>query len=99
MEQRQNRDRIVLATKFTGYNDGEIKDSNSSGNHTKSLDLTIRESCKRLRTDYIDIMYLHVWEYTTSTEEIMRALNQHIMNGKIIYPAISDTPAWVVVKA
>ena len=56
MEKRQNRDQIVIATKYSGYNDGTRRDPNSSGNHTKSLALTVKESCRRLRTDYIDIL-------------------------------------------
>jgi aryl-alcohol dehydrogenase-like predicted oxidoreductase len=38
------------------------------------------------------------WDHTTSVEEVMRGLNRFVLNGQILYPAISDTPAWVVVK-
>jgi aryl-alcohol dehydrogenase-like predicted oxidoreductase len=106
MEARGNRDQIVLATKYTGFNDGARKDINSMGNHLKSMHLGIRDSLKRLRTDYIDIFYVHFWwvcfqlrwrlrEYTTSVEEVMRGLHKLAMKGEIMYPAISDTPAWV----
>lgn len=60
MEKRGNRDKIVLATKYTGYN-GRERDINSAGNHLKSMCLTVRDSLKRLRTDYIDIFYVHFW--------------------------------------
>lgn len=108
MELRGVRDKIVLATKYTG-NNGREKDANSMGNHIKSMSLSVRDSLKRLRTDYIDIFYVHFWqvkrsaaqshadlrEYTTSVEEVMRGLHKHVMKGDILYPAVSDTPAWV----
>lgn len=99
MEARGNRDKIVLATKYTGYNDGPDKDINSMGNHFKSMSLGIRDSLKRLRTDYIDVFYVHFWEYTTSVEEVMRGLHKLVMKGDILYPAVSDTPAWIVAEA
>lgn len=61
MEARGNRDKIVVATKYTGFGDGPDKDINSMGNHFKSMSLGIRESLKRLRTDYVDIFYVHFW--------------------------------------
>lgn len=61
MQQRGNRDKIVLATKYSGFNDGPDKEINSMGNHLKSMALGVRESLKRLRTDYIDVFYVHFW--------------------------------------
>lgn len=61
MKARGNRDQIVLATKYTGFNDGSTKDANSAGNHVKSMMLSVRESLKRLQTTYIDIFYVHFW--------------------------------------
>jgi aryl-alcohol dehydrogenase-like predicted oxidoreductase len=61
MEQRGNRDRLVIATKYSGFNDGEQKDVNSMGNAVKSMHLGVRESLKRLRTSYIDVFYVHFW--------------------------------------
>ncbi len=59
---------------------------------------SVEGSLKRLRLDYIDVLYLHIWDFTTPIEEIMRALDDLVRAGKILYPAISDTPAWIVAK-
>jgi len=61
MEARGNRDKIVLATKYSGFGDGEDHDINSMGNSFKSMSLGVRNSLKRLRTDYIDVYYVHFW--------------------------------------
>ncbi|KAH9975186.1 Aldo/keto reductase [Russula compacta] len=68
---------------------------NYSGNHTKSLHISVEESLKKLRTSYIDILYVHWWEWTTSVEEIMNSLHNLVAQGKVLYLGISDTPAWV----
>ena len=52
-----------------------------------------------MRTDYIDILYLHWWDYSTSIEEVMNSLHTLVMQGKVLYLGVSDTPAWVVAKA
>jgi aryl-alcohol dehydrogenase-like predicted oxidoreductase len=54
---------------------------------------------KKLQTDWIDILYLHWWDYTTSIEEIMDSLHILVEQGKVLYLGISDTPAWVVSAA
>jgi aryl-alcohol dehydrogenase-like predicted oxidoreductase len=69
------------------------------GNGTKSLHISVRESLKKLRTDYIDIIYLHWWDYTTSIEEVMDSLHVLVQQGKVLYLGVSDTPAWIVAKA
>jgi len=102
MQKNQNRDEIVLATKYTtGYRatgaTEKIK-SNFQGNHSKSLRLSVNASLKKLQTDYIDLLYVHWWDYTTSIPELMNSLHQLVMAGKVLYLGISDTPAWVVVK-
>lgn len=98
------RDQMVVATKysfahtaFSGY-DGTIH-SNYGGNGTKSLRLSVEASLKKLQTDYIDILYVHWWDYTTSIPELMLSLNTMCEQGKVLYLGISDTPAWVVSKA
>jgi len=60
---------------------------------------SVEASLKKLRTSYIDILYLHWWEYTTSVEEVMQGLNNLVKQGKVLYLGISDTPAWIVSKA
>lgn len=103
MTARQNRDQIVLATKFTTYYKahalGKGKAPNHSGNHRRSLHMSVRDSLKKLQTDYIDILYLHWWDHTTSIEEIMDSLHILVQQGKVLYLGISDSPAWVVSAA
>ncbi|KAL4937481.1 hypothetical protein BDV06DRAFT_232539 [Aspergillus oleicola] len=103
MAQRQNRDQLVIATKFTtdfrSYKLGKNKAPNHTGNHRRSLHMSVRESLKKLQTDWIDILYLHWWDHTTSIEEIMDSLHILVEQGKVLYLGISDTPAWVVSAA
>jgi aryl-alcohol dehydrogenase-like predicted oxidoreductase len=103
MEKQGVRDQMVVATKFTtGYTRASKPNamhSNYSGNHTKSLHLSIEESLKKLRTSYIDVLYLHWWDFTTSIPEIMKSLNALCDQGKVFYLGVSDTPAWIVSKA
>jgi aryl-alcohol dehydrogenase-like predicted oxidoreductase len=72
---RQNRDRLVLATKYTtdykSHEHGKGKVVNFCGNHKKSLHMSLRDSLDKLQTDYIDILYLHWWDWTTSIEEVI----------------------------
>jgi aryl-alcohol dehydrogenase-like predicted oxidoreductase len=69
------------------------------GNNTKSLTISVDASLKKLRTHYIDILYLHWWDYTTSIEEVMNSLHNLVVQGKVLYLGVSDTPAWIVAKA
>ncbi|KAL8947849.1 MAG: hypothetical protein Q9222_005920 [Ikaeria aurantiellina] len=98
------RDQMVVATKYGfGYEtykgfDGIIH-ANQTGNGTKSLNLSLDASLKKLQTHYIDIMFVHWWDFTTSIPELMHSLNTVCEQGKVLYLGISDTPAWVVVKA
>ena len=101
MEQRGIRDQIVLATKYTSdYRRG--KDGQHScfvGNNFKSMHNSVNASLKKLRTDYIDILYVHWWDYTCSVEEVMDGLHTLVLQGKVLYLGVSDTPAWIVAKA
>ncbi|KAM0751790.1 putative aryl-alcohol dehydrogenase Aad14 [Meredithblackwellia eburnea MCA 4105] len=110
MAKRKNRDELVLATKFTiDYKTSALKSGsvrpnsqvavNYQGNHKKSLHLSVEDSLKKLGTSYIDILYLHWWDYTTSVEEVMQSLNALVQSGKVLYLGISDTPAWIVADA
>ena len=101
MESRQNRDEIVLATKFTSPYPSDPKriKSNYIGNSSKSLHVSLEASLKKLKTSYIDLLYVHWWDFTTSIPEIMKALHHIVASGKVLYLGISDTPAWIVSKA
>lgn len=61
--------------------------------------ISVEHSLKKLQTDYIDLLYVHWWDFTTSVEEVMHGLNALVLSGKVLYLGISDTPAWIVVKA
>jgi aryl-alcohol dehydrogenase-like predicted oxidoreductase len=91
-----DRDYFVLATKYT------LKDNttnpNASGNNRKNMMRSVEQSLKRLKTDFLDILYLHIWDDITPIDEVLRAMDDLIKQGKINYAAISDTPAWVVAK-
>lgn len=92
-----HREKIVLATKYT--NSGPLNDVNSSGNSRKNMMQSVEASLKRLKTDYIDLYWLHIWENTTHIEEIMRAFDDLVRQGKILYVGLSDVPAWEVSRA
>lgn len=91
------RDEVVLATKYTA----PIRpgDPNSGGNSRKSLVGSLDQSLRRLRTDRIDLLWVHVWDYRTPVEEVMRSLDDQVRAGKVLYVGISDAPAWVVSQA
>lgn len=61
--------------------------------------LSVEASLKKLRTSYVDILYLHWWDFDTSVEEVMNGLHILVQQGKVLYLGISDTPAWIVSKA
>ncbi|KAG4417920.1 hypothetical protein IFR04_008974 [Cadophora malorum] len=84
MEKRGNRDEMVIATKYTA---------------AKNLHISLRDSLKKLRTDYIDILFVHWWDFGTSVEEIMTHLHAAVMSKQVLYLGVSNAPAWVVVKA
>jgi len=91
------RERIVLATKYTNAASGN--DPNAAGNQRKSMVQALEASLKRLKTDYIDLYWLHIWDQITPVEEVMRAFDDLVRQGKILYVGVSDMPAWVVAKA
>jgi aryl-alcohol dehydrogenase-like predicted oxidoreductase len=92
-----DRDRFVIATKYTLSLDAQ--DPNGSGNHRKSLVTALDASLRRLGTDYVDIYWVHIWDTFTPIEEMMRALDDQVRAGKVLYIGISDAPAWVVARA
>ncbi|MEV5540510.1 aldo/keto reductase [Saccharopolyspora shandongensis] len=91
------RDRFVIGTKYTLSRDAA--DPNASGNHRKNLVLSLEQSLRRLRTDYVDIYWVHIWDRHTPVEETMRALDDAVRAGKILHIGVSDAPAWVVSRA
>jgi Aldo/keto reductase family len=70
----------------------------AGGNHRKSLVTSLEASLRRLRIGYVDILWLHSWDYLTPPEEVMRALNDQVRLGKVLYLGISDTPAWAIAQ-
>ncbi|OSD00894.1 Aldo/keto reductase [Trametes coccinea BRFM310] len=103
MEKRGIRDQMVIATKYTtNFKRGQTdvkQQSTFVGNHAKSLRNSVEASLKKLRTTYIDILYVHWWDYACSIEEVMNALHNLVAAGKVLYLGVSDTPAWVVSSA
>jgi aryl-alcohol dehydrogenase-like predicted oxidoreductase len=91
------RDKFVLATKYTLTTNPN--DPNAGGNHRKNLFQSVNASLKRLNTEYIDLLWVHIWDYMTPIEEVMRSLDDLIRSGKVLYIGISDAPAWVVSRA
>jgi aryl-alcohol dehydrogenase-like predicted oxidoreductase len=91
-----DRGRWVLATKFSLSVGDHV---NASGNHRKNMVQSLEASLRRLKTDYIDLYWLHAWDFTTPLEEIMRAFDDLVRAGKILYAGVSDTPAWIVARA
>ncbi len=91
---RDNRENLVLATKYTTLRRPD--DPNSGGPHRKSLFASVEASLRQLNTDYIDLLYLHVWDFTTPVEEILRGMDDLVRQGKVLYVAMSNVPAWQV---
>ncbi|RDI53234.1 aldo/keto reductase [Nocardia mexicana] len=91
---RENRESLVLATKYTMLR--RPGDPNSGGNHRKSMFASVENSLRQLNTDYIDLLYLHAWDFHTPVEEILRGMDDLVRQGKVLYVAISDAPAWQV---
>ena len=92
-----DRDHFILSTKYSLFDRKD--DPNFSGNHRKNMIRSLEGSLTRLRTDFIDIFWLHAWDFMTPVEEIMRGLDDLVKAGKVLYLGISDTPAWIVSQA
>jgi aryl-alcohol dehydrogenase-like predicted oxidoreductase len=91
------RDRLVIATKFSG--NLYPGDPNGGGSGRKSLINACENSLRRLQTDYIDLYWLHMWDTNTPIDETMAALHDLVQAGKVRYLGVSDTPAWKIVEA
>ncbi len=92
-----DRDRFVVATKYTLSE--RPTDPNFGGNHRKNMFRSIEGSLERLKTDHVDLLWLHMWDGMTPVDEVLRALDDLVRAGKVLYIGISDTPAWVVSQA
>jgi len=93
-----DREHFVIATKYTLTSPANT-DPNRGGNSRKNMMQTVERSLSRLRSDYIDLLYLHMWDHMTPVEEVMRGLDDLVQQGKVLYIAFSDTPAWIVAEA
>jgi aryl-alcohol dehydrogenase-like predicted oxidoreductase len=92
-----DRDRYVVATKYTLTRRPD--DPNAGGNHRKNMVASLEGSLRRLGTDHVDLLYLHMWDGTTPIDEVIRAMDDLVSAGKVLYVGFSDTPAWVVAQA
>jgi aryl-alcohol dehydrogenase-like predicted oxidoreductase len=91
------RERFVIASKFS-FN-GRPGDPNAGGNHRKHMVEALNGTLKRLKLDYLDLYWLHAWDELTPIEEVMRALDDLVRAGKVLYVGVSDAPAWWVARA
>ena len=98
-----HREEVVVATKYTnaaaGFSGKPGTDANAGGNQRKNMVQAVEASLKRLGTDYVDLYWLHIWDQMTPAEEVMRAFDDLVRAGKVLYVGISDAPAWVVAKS
>jgi aryl-alcohol dehydrogenase-like predicted oxidoreductase len=93
----EERDCVVLATKFTLPTDGN--DPNSGGSHRKSLRQSLEASLRRLAVDYVDLLWIHAWDQCTPMDETLRALDDVVSAGKVLAIGVSNTPAWVIARS
>jgi len=91
-----HRESMVLATKYTNAMPGN--DANAAGNHRKSMMQAVEASLKRLKTDYIDLYWMHIWDKITPLEEVIRAFDDLVRMGKVLYVGVSDAPAWWIAR-
>lgn len=92
----EKRERLILATKFTMARDPG--NPNSGGNHRLNMVRSVEQSLRQLGTDRIDLFYLHAWDMTTRPDEVMRALDDLVRSGKVLYLGICNTPAWRIAQ-
>lgn len=86
------RDQVVISTKYSLTT--RPGDPNASGNQRKNMVRSVEDSLKRMGTDYIDLLYLHMWDFRTPVDEILRSFDDLVRSGKVLYIGLSDTPAW-----
>ena len=86
------RDPLVISTKYSLTT--RPGDPNAAGNHRKNMVRSVEDSLRRMQTDHIDLLYLHMWDFRTPVDEILRAFDDLVRAGKVLYTGLSDTPAW-----
>lgn len=92
---RAARESVVIATK-SGFASGQ--GLHTGGNGAKHVHAALEASLKRLQTDYVDMLWVHVWDSVTPAEELLETVSQLIRAGKARYWGISNSPAWYVAK-
>lgn len=92
------RDHVVIATKYGLHLPG-TNNPNAAGNHRKSLKRSIESSLRRLGTDHVDLLWTHCWDGVTPVDEVMRALDDLVRQGKVLHVGVCNTPAWVVARS
>ena len=92
-----DRDHFVVATKYSLSTRSE--DPNAGGNHRKNLVRALEASLERLGTDHVDLLWVHMWDGMTPVDEVVRALDDLVRAGKVLYVGCSDAPAWTVARA
>lgn len=85
------------ATKYSGCK--RAGDPNAGGNSRMCLAQSLDASLKRMGTGHVDLLYVHMWNFRTPVEEVMRSLDDAVRCGKVHYIAVSDTPAWKIAQA
>ncbi|MCU0646969.1 MAG: aldo/keto reductase [Gemmatimonadaceae bacterium] len=94
---RSDRERFVIASKYTLFT--RKGDPNAAGNHRKNLVQSLDATLTRMGLEYLDLYWIHAWDFTTRADEVMRALDDQVRAGKILHVGVSDTPAWIVSRA
>lgn len=93
----ERRNSLVLATKYTMCT--APGDPNAGGSHKKNLVQSLDGSLRRLQTDRVDLLWVHAWDFTVPVDEVMRALDDVVRVGKVLYVGVSNVPAWVAAHA
>lgn len=97
---QRDRSRVVVASKYSLMDGGvDGKDPNGSGNHRKNMMRSVEGSLKRLNTEFIDLLWIHIYDFTTPIDEILRGLDDLTRQGKVNYVGASNFPAWWIAKA
>jgi aryl-alcohol dehydrogenase-like predicted oxidoreductase len=91
------RDEVIISTKYGAAL--SAADPNATGNHRRCMVRSVERSLRRLRTDWIDLLWLHIWDGTVPVEEVLRAMDDLVRSGKVLHVGLSDTPAWVASEA